>query len=154
MSRRMERIGSLIRSVLARAIQERLSDPRIEPLTSITRVDVAADLSIARVHVSVMAKPAQQELTLKALESAVGRLRAEIADQVVLRHVPMLQFKLDHALQQSFETLRQIDAAMAELNDAGADRVPEDEDEDSETGRAGGRPGQEADEPIDGQEVT
>ena len=154
MSRRMERIGSLIRSVLARAIQERLSDPRIEPMTSITRVDVASDLSVARVYVSVMAKPPRQKLTLEALQNAGGRLRAEIADQVVLRHVPALQFKLDHSLQQSFETVRQIEAAMAEYEDQPSDDPSAEGDESPASSAADDRTEFQGEKPFDGQEAT
>lgn len=114
-SRRTERIGSVIRAVLSHEIQMRLSDPRIETLTSITRVEVAADLSVARVYVSVMAPEARQRLCLTALQHAAGRLRAAVGRQVRLRQLPQLVFHLDDSIQRAFQTVQQIDAAMAEL---------------------------------------
>lgn len=117
MSRRVERVGNLIRTVLAEALQQRLSDPRLEPLTSITHVDVAADFSIAHVYVSVMAEESRQKLTLQALRSASGRLRSIVAQQVVVRQVPRLEFHLDHSVQESFRTVQAIDQAMAELGE-------------------------------------
>ena len=115
MSRRTERIGSLIRTVVSAAIRERLSDPRIETLTSITRVEVSADLSVARVNVSVLASEVRRQLCVDALQHAAGRLRAAVAQQVRLRQVPRLEFHLDDSVQQAFHTVQAIDAAMAEF---------------------------------------
>jgi ribosome-binding factor A len=117
MSRRTERIGSVIRDIVSEAIQTRLADPRLEPLTSITHVDVSADLSLARVYVSVMAETAGQKLAVTALRNAAGRLRASVADQVRMRQVPRLEFVLDDSVKQSFETVQAIDSAMAELGE-------------------------------------
>jgi ribosome-binding factor A len=116
-SRRTERVGSLIRSVIADAILNRLSDPRIPTITSITRVDVAEDFTVARVHVSVFAPAPQQELCITALQSAAGRLRRELAPQLHLRKLPQLQFRLDDSVQRSFETVQRIDGAMRELGE-------------------------------------
>jgi ribosome-binding factor A len=125
-SRRTERVASLIRSVVADAIHNRLSDPRIESLTSITRVEVSADLSVAHVYVSVMAEEPRQKLSVQALRHASGRLRSLVAEQVVLRQAPALDFRLDGSVQGSFQTVQQIDRIMEEL--------------DSRTASAGDRP--------------
>lgn len=118
MSRRTERIGNLIRAVLADAIQARLHDPRIEPLTSLTRVEVSADFSLARVYVSIMASAARQKLCLQALQGAAGRLRSFVAAEIVMRQTPRLEFVLDESVQGAFRTVQAIDAAMAELGEA------------------------------------
>ncbi|MFQ5806844.1 MAG: 30S ribosome-binding factor RbfA [Phycisphaerae bacterium] len=117
MSRRTERVASLIRTILAEAIRNRLSDPRIEPLTSITRVEVSADLSLAHVYVSVMAEGARQKLSVEALRHAAGRLRSMVARQVALRQMPQLDFRLDESVQRSFETVQQLDRLMEELGE-------------------------------------
>jgi ribosome-binding factor A len=113
MSRRTERIASLIRDLIADAIQTDLSDPRIEPLTSITRVEVTPDLSLARIHVSVLAPPARQTLCVRALRHAAGRLRTLAARELVLRQAPRLEFHLDESLQRGFETMQAIEVAMS-----------------------------------------
>lgn len=123
MSRRTERVASLIRTILAGAIQSHLSDPRIEPLTSITHVEVSADLSVAYVYVSVMAEAPRRELTVRALRHASGRLRSLVAREVSLRQVPQLDFRLDESVQQSFKTVQQIDGLMEELGER-AERGP------------------------------
>ncbi len=140
MSRRTERIGSVIRNIVSEAIQSRLSDPRLEPLTSITRVDVSADLSLARINVSVMATEARQKLTLDALQHAAGRLRATVADQVRMRQVPRLEFMLDDSVKQAFQTVQAIDSAMAELGE----RPPWEEDEAETPAEQTQEPGESA----------
>ncbi len=127
MSRRCERLGHLIRSILADAIRNRLSDPRIPLLTSITRVEVSDDFAVARVHVSVMAAEPQRKLCVTALQKAAGRLRRILAPELRLRTIPSLVFRLDDSLRQGFETLAVIDHAMRELGE-----VPEWEREDAD----------------------
>lgn len=131
-SRRTERVASLVRAILAEAIQNRLSDPRIEPLTSITRVEISADLSVAHVYVSVMAEQRRRELTLRALRHAAGRLRSLVAHEITLRQTPQLEFRLDDSVQQSFRTVQQIDGLMEELGErAEQDALPRADDREA-----------------------
>lgn len=119
-ARRVQRVAHVIRAIVAEAIQTRLSDPRVEPLTSITRVDVSPDLSVAHVHVSVMASPARQRLTVAALEHAAGRMRSLVGEQISLRQAPLIRFHLDTALQKGLATIAILDGLMAEANAAAA----------------------------------
>lgn len=109
MSRRTERIGSLIRDILANLIQSRLNDPRIERFTSITRVDVSPDLSVATVHVTVMAPETRRALTLAALQSAASRLRGFLADELVMRKLPRLVFRIDDSVRTAAEMVNHLD---------------------------------------------
>jgi ribosome-binding factor A len=114
--------------IVAEAIRDRLNDPRIPVITSITRVEVSDDFAVARVFVSVMAAEPQRKLCLTALRSAAGLLRHELAPQLRLRKIPTITFELDESLRHGFETVTAIDAAMRELGE-----VPEwerDEEED------------------------
>ena len=118
MSRRTQRIANLIRGIVAEAISQRLSDPRIEALTSVTRVEVSADMSAARVFVSVLAAEPRRKLCVLALQHAAGRMRSMVAEQTAWRQVPQLHFLLDESLRQSFETVQTLDVIMNELRDA------------------------------------
>lgn len=144
MSRRTEKIASVIRTVVADAIQRRLSDPRIEPFTSITHIEVAPDLSCAHVNVSVMARPARQKLCVEALQSAAGKLRGMLGRQLSTRIVPELRFHLDESLQRSMETIRLIDEivereglAAPPADDNADDHDPRDSAADESTDHAG-----------------
>ena len=131
-SRRTERVASLIRSVIADAIQTRLADPRIPTITSLTRVVVSDDFSVARIFVSVMAPEAQRQLCLTALRSAAGLLRRLLAPELHLRKIPQLVFELDESVRKGFETVAVIDAAMRELGQVPAWEAEDAADEDDE----------------------
>jgi len=140
-SRRVERVSSLIRRVLAEAIQTRLHDPRIPTITSITRVEVSADFSVARVYVSVLDTLPRQKLCVQALQSSAGFLRRLLGRQLRLRTLPVLDFRLDDSLKRGFETCQILDrlaAARGASSDARdgteADRDPQSADQ---TGAAG-----------------
>ncbi|MBK8914157.1 MAG: 30S ribosome-binding factor RbfA [Phycisphaerales bacterium] len=139
MSRRTERVGSLIRDILAGLIRTRLNDPRIEPLTSITRVDVAADFSLATVHVSVMATEAKRKLTVQALQSASARLRSFMGEDLVLRKLPRLVFELDDSVRRGAEMVNALEQLRAERGEPPDWEVAgENEDQDQAAGPADG----------------
>ncbi|TWT43759.1 Ribosome-binding factor A [Phycisphaerae bacterium RAS1] len=137
MSYRLQRIASVVRSVVAEAIQRRLNDPRIEPLTSITRVEITPDLTLARVYVSVMAPEARRKLTVTALSRAAGRIRTLLAEHLTMRTIPRVEFHLDDSLRRGLETLAAIDEAMAEIEAKPPAEAPT------------GRPADEAEQAID-----
>ncbi len=106
-----------MRTILGEEIQYRLSDPRIPTVTSVTRVEVAQDFSVARVYVSVMGDDTQRQNCLAALDKAAGHLRWCVGRQMQIRKLPTLQFRLDESLQRSFETVEAIDRAMRDLGE-------------------------------------
>ncbi len=109
MSRRTARLSSQIRRLLAEGIAQ-LSDPRIATFTSVTRVELSPDLTLATVHVSVLGDtPSAADLSVAALDTARGRLRSLLASEMSIRRVPELRFKLDASVQGAFETVRVID---------------------------------------------
>lgn len=120
-SHRPERVGNVVRQVVSEAIASRLSDPRIEPLTSVTRVEVTPDLEHAKVHVSVIGDERAGKLTLAGLNSAAGHIRRMLGGELNLRRTPSLTFHLDVSLKRAAETIRLIDEAMAELRDTTGD---------------------------------
>jgi ribosome-binding factor A len=97
MSRRTERVQSLIRHELGEILQQELKDPRIHGLVSITAVEVTPDLRTARVFVSVFGDTPDAE-ALQALEAAKPFLRRELGQRLDLRYLPQLDLHLDHSL--------------------------------------------------------
>jgi ribosome-binding factor A len=118
---RPERVGHLIREVVSEAITNRLNDPRIEPLSSVTRVEVTADLEHAKVWVSVMGSDAVQRRTLSGLKSATGFIQGLVARALQIRTCPRLSFRLDESIKKGEAVLRIIEQTMAEYQprDAG-----------------------------------
>lgn len=105
MSRRTERIASLIQTELSEAVLKKLKDPRIGFVT-LTGVDVSPDLKEARVYYSVLGKEKEKEQTQQALERAAGFLQHEIAEALKLRFTPKLTFHLDESLEEGMRIER------------------------------------------------
>lgn len=113
MTRRTERIGEQIREELARLLREEVSDPRVG-LVTLTRIDVAPDLSHAKVYWSSLdsvphgrAGVARDDRdTARGLASAAGFLRSQLARALATRRVPELRFVHDDAPRAGAETLR------------------------------------------------
>jgi ribosome-binding factor A len=119
MSRRTERLGSIIQQELAMIILRELNDPRLTGLPTITHVKVSPDLSIADVYITVMGTEGQQSAALNALRHSAGMLRARLTREISLRITPFLKFHMDDNLKKELElldTLRKVAEENAELD--------------------------------------
>jgi len=119
MSRRTERLASLIRHELSMMILRDLSDPRLIGFPSITRVEVAEDLSVADVFVTAMGTPGQQNAVVHALRHSAGLMRTRLTKELTLRQVPLLKFHIDEKLKKELavlELLEQVARENAELD--------------------------------------
>lgn len=101
MSRRTDRLGEQIRAELARILREEATDPRLA-LVTLTRVDLAPDLSNARVGWSAMG---DRETAEAGLTSAAGFLRTRLARVLQTKRTPELRFRHDPSLELGGETL-------------------------------------------------
>jgi ribosome-binding factor A len=106
--RRTERVSDEIRRRLTELIRRELKDPRVSFLSSITRVQMSPDLRYAKVFVSVMGTPDEQQQTVATLTRAAGFLRHELGVDLRLRHTPELHFVLDHSIAEGDRILRLI----------------------------------------------
>ncbi len=145
MTRRTDRIAGEIQAELARLLREEVTDPRVG-LVTLTRVDVAPDLSNALVYWSALdpeidatAEPdAAAERIAKhqsGLESAAQFLRHRAAGALPLRRMPALRFRYDPSLALGGRTLAVLrEVAPHEAPDAddapGAHREEEDGSEE------------------------
>jgi len=89
-----------MRREVAEILQQKLRDPRVSAMVSVTDVEVTHDLSYARVFVSVMGGPAEQAATLDALAHAAGFVRHELGPRLGLREVPEVRFVHDESLER------------------------------------------------------
>lgn len=96
---RPERVGDQIRADLGDLLAREVQDPGVG-FTTITRVRVSPDLSVARVYyTSLGSEPARRE-TAKALRRATPFLRRRLGRRLRLRRLPELTFSYDEALEQ------------------------------------------------------
>jgi ribosome-binding factor A len=114
MSRRTERVSDLIRDELSDLLLREVRDPRLDALISITRVEVTPDFSDARIYVSVMAQPAQQQEALRALNAAASFFHRELKSRIQMRRIPFLVFRLDTSIEEAATILAHIDEVVRE----------------------------------------
>jgi ribosome-binding factor A len=107
---RRQRVGDVVRQVLARALREEVRDPRVGFVT-LTGVDLSPDLRHARVFVSTLEPEAEREETLRALRRAAPYLRRTLAREGGLKYVPRLEFRFD----TSIETGARLEELLGEL---------------------------------------
>jgi ribosome-binding factor A len=112
-SHRPERLGELIRQVVARFLTGDVRDPRIGFVT-VTGVEVSADLSHATVSVSVMGSDEEKVKSLEGLTSAARFLRSALSRDLRLRTSPELHFRLDRGLEHA----QRIDRVLKELKES------------------------------------
>lgn len=111
-SHRPERVSEAIRQTVAAFLTGNLRDPRIGFVT-VTAVEVSADLTHARVRVSVMGSEEEKAKSLEGLASAARFLRAQLAKELPLRVTPELRFELDRGLEYA----QRIDQVLKNLKE-------------------------------------
>jgi ribosome-binding factor A len=111
---RTDRIDELLREEIGGILARDVRDPRIGFVT-ITDVETAPDLSIARVWVSVIGQPAEREQTIRALQRAMPFVRHELGSKIRLRRIPELQIRADDTSQRGTRVLE----LLAELEAGG-----------------------------------
>ena len=97
---RKEKVARVVRHVVGEALLHQLRDPRIAPLTTVSRVEMTSDLQIAKVYLTVHGGDSAERLTLKALQNASGYLQRTLATELTLRQCPLLRFAIDGATKK------------------------------------------------------
>jgi ribosome-binding factor A len=110
---RMRRVDVAIRQVIGDAMAGELKDPRVGFVT-VTDVRTSADLSHARVYVSVLGDEQQRRASLEGLRSAHGFLQRQLAAELHLKRTPTLEFSYDDTTDRALR----VDALLAEIEDS------------------------------------
>lgn len=97
---RAQRVGQLIREMLAQLLLENVDDPRIGFLT-VTEVRPSADLKYAHVYVSVLGPPQSRQASVEAITEIAGFLKTQVGQRLSLRYTPHLTFHLDETLDHA-----------------------------------------------------
>ncbi len=110
------RLGGEIQRILSQMLIRDFKDPRLEGMISITDVEVSGDGSYATIYLTCFTTPSEKDEkeknVLEALEHSKGIIKKEIANQVKVRHIPELRFKID----KSFETGAHIEELIYKIN--------------------------------------
>src|SRR5438445_9977804 len=108
---RLARVAEAIREVASETILFELRDPRVKGVT-VTRAEVSGDLQHAKVYVSVMGSPKEQQLCMHGLKHAAGFVQSKLAGRLQTRFTPVIQFVLDQGVKKSLEMTRLINEAL------------------------------------------
>jgi len=110
---RLARVAEVVREVASETILFELRDPRVKGVT-VTRAEVSGDLQHAKVYVSLMGSPKEQELTLHGLRHAAGFIQSKLAGRLQTRFTPLVRFVVDQGVKRSIEVTRLINEAKAQ----------------------------------------
>jgi ribosome-binding factor A len=132
---RLARVSEAVREVASETILFELRDPRVKNVT-VTRAEVSGDLQHAKVFVSVMGSPKEQQLCMHGLRHASGFIQSKLAGRLQTRFTPVIQFVLDQGVKKSIEMTRLINEALGRTaNDTEpADGMAEEQLESEESG--------------------
>lgn len=111
---RTARLNELLREILADEL-ERIDDDRLDMVT-VTGVEVAPNLAHATVFYSALSAEAEHRADAigEAFHELRGRLRASVARQARTRRVPVLEFRVDPAVQAG----QRIETILGEIREA------------------------------------
>ena len=123
---RSDRVADAVQRSLAQMIPMEIRDPRVG-MVNINDVDVARDLSIAKVYVTIVgAEPDECEQAVAVLNKAAGFLRSLISKEMTMRSTPRLEFFYDATAHKGQALSSLIDKAVA------SDKAHHDSDADEE----------------------
>ena len=111
-SQRQLRVGEELRHLISNAlIRETFYDPIIENNNiTITEVNVSPDLKNAKVYIMPLGGENKFEV-LDSLNKANGRIKKLISNNINLRQIPKLQFRID----ETFEYAKNIENILQKI---------------------------------------
>jgi len=133
-SYRNGRINEEIKKDVSNTIQNKIKDPRLSAMVSVTKVDTTKDLSYTKIYVSIFGNELAKKETIQALKSSTGLIRKELGIHVKLRHVPQIIIEIDETIERAihletlFHQIKAKDKNEEEINQEGI--VEEDSNED------------------------
>jgi ribosome-binding factor A len=143
-SHRLEQVNASIQRAVQQVLARGLNDPRVRGLITVTRVDVAPDLSRARVMVSILPED-RAELAMHGLQHAAQHIRTQIGKSIDIRRMPELDFRLDDSLKRAEAVYASIYKASHEHDESALDPPGDrgqndDQDDDDQEGAATAAP--------------
>ena len=126
-SRRQEKVSRIVRDSVSDSIANHLSDPRIEEaFVSVTRVEVSADLRIAKVYLSFFGGTEKsQKNAFDAIMHAKKRLQMLLAERIQSRFTPVLNIYMDEQFKKALETMKILDELSKKSQSNPQDKGPQ-----------------------------
>lgn len=120
-SARIIRINELLKREIASDIPRLFTTDRFDTgAITVTRVETAADLRDANVHVSIFGHEEERPRMIRFLNKHRREIQARMSKNVIIKYTPRLHFKLD----LSIETGDRVLGILADLD------IPKDEEDE------------------------
>ncbi|MCR5693576.1 MAG: 30S ribosome-binding factor RbfA [Clostridia bacterium] len=110
---RILRIAGEMQRALTEIINRDMKDPRIPPITSVTRVKLTKDLQFAKAYVSIFGSPEEKKQTVDCLNSSSGFIRSMLGKRMIIRQLPKILFKVDDSVDVGTAMDMRIDEIIA-----------------------------------------
>jgi ribosome-binding factor A len=114
MNYRTNRLPQALKEEISAILSRELRD-QVSAMTTITEVKVSADLSQARVFVSVFGSPPQQHQMLALLQEQTVFIRRLLGRRLRLRSIPELRFVFDETIEHGARMMQIFDEIEKEL---------------------------------------
>lgn len=97
---RVDKLDSILRKELSVIISQEINDPKLG-FPTVTEVDVAPDLTSAKVYVSFLGKNYMKRDGIDTLRRSKGYIKSLLAKRVHIRKLPDLHFVVDDTLDKA-----------------------------------------------------
>lgn len=111
MSHRIDQVNSVIQQALGKIFVEQIEFP-VGVLPTISRVETAADLSVAKAYVSIYPESSAAAV-FKILGRRHGHIQHELGRAVILRQIPKILWRHDDTEVKA----ARIESALNEIKD-------------------------------------
>lgn len=98
-----------------------VKDPRVSPMLSVVRVELAGDGSHCKVYVSSLNGWEDTVESVKGLRSAAGYVRRELFARLKMRKSPELHFVADDSIARGAEITRKLEGMTDTADTEGED---------------------------------
>lgn len=107
---RADRVRKALMRELSDILRREIQDPALENrVVSVTDVDLSKDLRVAKVFLSVLGSPDEQQAVITALMAHVPEIRQEVGARIRLRYTPEIRLSLDDSLERGSRVSALID---------------------------------------------
>ncbi len=118
MSNRLLRVNELLQREISAYLHSRYSSEAVG--ITITAADITGDLREAKIYYSVLNRDADLERAGRWLRARLPEIRAMVAKNVVMRHVPLLTFIPDVAGERGLRVEQLLDELDRDTKKGGA----------------------------------
>jgi ribosome-binding factor A len=117
---RLERVASLITQTISTMLARGdIKDPRVGTLVSITDIEVAKDLSYAKVGISGFMEDTDLDKAAAGLNSAAGFIQVQLGKAMQTRLTPKLHFYADRRLKEAHAMTKKLEDLISGQKPAG-----------------------------------